>query len=344
LVITYHILNVLKPLPATIGQNDKQYLSYEFSEYAHSAYDVNKQKTKIKFPGVDIPDWTGKPEKQGSSFTYGAFDNVPAGAESMQSVRYEFTKPLIYTSHLERDIEISQWGGNAAFEDRYWLTNKGAELSNQFSRVAWAGQQYYNAPTSAIKEFRVPLKAGAVDAYFTDEVGNISTSHFRSSKKESLLELKPRYPVFGGWNFPFKIGYNAPLSNFLRLVKGESYILKVPFLEGPKQIEGVAYERVTLRVILPEGAINVKYQTELPLVDAAYSSHKTFFDTLGRTTLTLTAMNVVDESREVPLVITYDYPFSASFRKPITLFMGVLAVFAASWLVTSVDTSIGKKA
>ena len=151
-------------------------------------------------------------------------------------------------------MEVSHWGGNAAFEERYWLTNKGAELSNHFSRVSWAGQQYYNAPTSAIREFRVPLKAGSMSAYFTDEIGNISTSHFRQGKREALLELKPRYPVFGGWNFPFKIGWDAPLSNFLRAVKGDSYVLNIPFLEGPKMTEGVSYEKVTVRIVLPEGA------------------------------------------------------------------------------------------
>ena len=31
-------------------------------------------------------------------------------------------------------------------------------------------------------------------------------------------------------------------------------MLKVPFLEGPKMSEGVSYEKVELKVILPEGA------------------------------------------------------------------------------------------
>lgn len=66
-------------------------------------------------------------------------------------------------------------------------------------------------------------------------------------------------------------------------------------------------------------------------------------DTLGRTTLTLTAVNIVDELRDRDIIITYDYPFAARFRKPLTIFAGMVAVFAVSWVVGNLDVSIGKK-
>lgn len=255
LSITYHILSVLTPLPALIKQQDKQYLLHAFSTYAPSAYLTQKQKTKIKFPTVDVPDYTGEPERQGSTFTYGPYDNTPAGAEQEASVRYEFTKPLTLATLLERDIEVSQWGGNLATEERYWLTNKGANLDGHFSRVTWAATQYYNPPSSALKMLTVPLKVGSVDPYFTDDIGNVSTSRYRSNFREAILELKPRYPVFGGWKYSFRIGWNADLKKFLRkLAKGNGHVLKVPFLEGPKMSEGISYEKVDVRVILPEGA------------------------------------------------------------------------------------------
>merc|ERR1711988_1266383 len=76
------------------------------------------------------------------------------------------------------------------------------------------------------------------------------------------------------------------------------------------------YERVVTRIILPEGADNVRFQTSVPLVSNTTSLHRTFMDTLGRTTLTLTALNVVDEFRDRDLLVTYDLPFSARFTKP----------------------------
>ena len=255
LSITYYILSSLIPLPAQIKQQDKQYLVHKFSTYFPSAYVTQKQKTKVKFPTVDIPDYTSAPERQGSTFTYGPYENISAGAEQEATVRYEFTKPILHATLLERDIEISQWGGNLATEERYWLTNNGAHLDGHFSRVTWAATQYYNPPTSALRMLTVPLKVGSVDPYFTDDIGNVSTSRYRTNSREALLELKPRYPVFGGWNYSFRIGWNGNLKSFLRkLAKGNSYVLKVPFLEGPKMSEGLSYAKVDLRVILPEGA------------------------------------------------------------------------------------------
>jgi oligosaccharyltransferase complex subunit alpha (ribophorin I) len=223
-----------------------------------------KQKTEVKFPSTTIPEYTTilgsgsnpeSPQKQGSKFTYGSFGELPAGATETVRVRYEFTKPLIHVSELERDVEVSHWGGNAAFEERYTLHNRAANLSKPFNRVQWAQSSHYNAPSTAIKEMRFPLKVGSLTPYFTDVIGNVSTSRFRSNKREANLELKPRYPVFGGWNYPFRVGWDADLKNFVRkLNKGDGYILNVPFLEGPKQAEGVEYEHVQVRVILPEGA------------------------------------------------------------------------------------------
>jgi oligosaccharyltransferase complex subunit alpha (ribophorin I) len=241
---------------------DSQFLVYTFSAYCSSAYATSKQKTTVKFPGTNILEYTtvlgkdGKsPQKQGSTFTYGTYADISAGAVEPVRVRYEFTKPLNHATRLERDIEVSHWGGNLAAEDRYWLTNKAAKLSNHFSRVSWASQQFYNPATSALKELRIPLKVGSLDPYFTDDIGNVSTSRWRSNSKEASLELKPRYPVFGGWNYSFRVGWNAHLGNFLRkLAGGEGYILNVPFLEGPAQPEGITYEKVEVRVILPEGA------------------------------------------------------------------------------------------
>ena len=305
LSITYHFLSVLTPLPATIQQQDKQYLLHTFSTYSPSSYPTKNQKTKIKFPGVDIPDFTPKPERQGSTFTYGPYNNIPAGAEEEATVRYEFTKPIIHATLLERDIEISQWGGNLATEERYWLTNKGAHLANHFSRVTWATTQYYNPPTSALRSLNVPLKIGSLNPYFTDDIGNVSTSRYRNNAREANLELKPRYPVFGGWNYSFRVGWDANLKGFLRKVKrGNGYVLKVPFLEGPKMSEGVAYEKVELRVILPEGATNVKFQSPIQVVSEAITLHMTFLDTRGRTCLKLVAVNVVDESREKDIIVS----------------------------------------
>jgi oligosaccharyltransferase complex subunit alpha (ribophorin I) len=66
-------------------------------------------------------------------------------------------------------------------------------------------------------------------------------------------------------------------------------------------------------------------------------------DTLGRTSLELTALNIVDELRDRELVVTYDYPSFAKYRKPLTISAAVLSIFALSWVVGNLDVSIGRK-
>ena len=314
LSITYAVLSVLEPLPAQISQKDQQFLKHTFSAYLPSAYTSLNQKTRVRFGNGNIANYTVRPEKnsegkddpvrQGPSLTYGPYGEIPAGAYEPVSVRYEFTKPIIHVTRLERDIEVSHWGGNIATEERYWLTNRGAALKDQFSRVQWQMSMYANPATSALKELKYPLTVGSGDAYFTDDIGNVSTSRFRSNSREALLELKPRYPVFGGWNYNFKVGWNADLSKYLRKLKSsEGYVLRVPFLEGPKMSEGVEYVKVELRVILPEGAKNVKFETSVPFVESSVTNHLTYMDTLGRLTLAITSINLVDEFREREIVV-----------------------------------------
>lgn len=123
LSISYNILGALTPLPASIKQDEKQYLTYDFSAYVPSVYKTIKQKTKVKFPSSDVPEYTktegltssADPEKQGSSFTYGTYDTakVTPGTTYPVSVRYEFNKPLLVASLLERDVEVSHWAATS---------------------------------------------------------------------------------------------------------------------------------------------------------------------------------------------------------------------------------------
>lgn len=322
--ISFHVLNSLSPLPATIEQAAKQYMECTTSAYMPSAYETSKQRLKFKFPTSDVPDYTTfplsktsgsdkseDPTRQGSTFTYGPYDNIPAGAVELVSVRYEYTKPIIHAALLEHDTEVSHWGGNLASEERFWMDNQGAALKGQFSRLEWQMAQYTNPPSAALKDLRFSLAPDAANAYFIDDIGNVSTSRFvpritvAQDRVVALLDLKPRYPLFGGWKYKFRVGWDANLAGFLRkLASGEGYVLKVPFFAGPRMPEGVSYDRVVSKVILPEGATDVKWDTTVPVVDADISIHKTFMDTVGRTAVKLTALNLVDDYRDRDIIVS----------------------------------------
>jgi oligosaccharyltransferase complex subunit alpha (ribophorin I) len=354
LAITYHLLHNLTPQPAAITQSEQQFVRADLSAYWPSAYDTLKQKTEVKLGSAGIKEYTKLPSgtsestaelptKAGSKLTYGPFGKVPAGAKEDVSVRYEYTKPLIHVTHLERDVEVSHWGGNIAFEERFLdLYNTAANLSKPFNRVEWAAAAFYKPSSTAVRDLTFSLPPGAKDPYFTDVIGNVSTSRFRPGHKsrDSVLEVKPRYPLFGGWKYPFTVGWNVDAGAFLKSLSSNKFILSVPFLDGPKQAEGVSYGEITLRVILPEGAKNIIWESEVVVASAEIVLHQTFMDTLGRTTLVLTVRNAVDEWRGRRVVVAYQYGVLDALRKPFVFFGGALSLFVAWWVLGSVNTGI----
>jgi oligosaccharyltransferase complex subunit alpha (ribophorin I) len=53
--------------------------------------------------------------------------------------------------------------------------------------------------------------------YYTDDIGNISTSNaFRDVENNVVsLEIRPRFAIFGGWKTNWVIGYNFPTYHYL---------------------------------------------------------------------------------------------------------------------------------
>ncbi len=63
--------------------------------------------------------------------------------------------------------------------------------------------------------FQTVLPASAADVYYRDEIGNISTSHLREMDDSVEVELRPRFPLFGGWKTHYLLGYNVPSYQYL---------------------------------------------------------------------------------------------------------------------------------
>lgn len=105
------------------------------------------------------------------------------------------------------------------------------------------------------------LPAGIRDVYYYDLVGNVSTSKLRTtpsvpkgsqSNQYSVLELKPRYPLMGGWNYSFTLGWDSPLADSAGWdQKSGKWIVAVPVMT---LIPGTVINEEELKVILPEGA------------------------------------------------------------------------------------------
>lgn len=70
-----------------------------------------------------------------------------------------------------------------------------------------------------------------------------------------MLELKPRYPLLGGWNYSFTLGWDSPLADSVSYDKKTSkYTVEVPILTS---IPDAVVTDAELKIILPEGATYV---------------------------------------------------------------------------------------
>jgi oligosaccharyltransferase complex subunit alpha (ribophorin I) len=227
--------------------------------------------------------------KASSTVTLGPFHSLPPtlgpmGVEqSPFHIHYETTVPIMGYRSLKRSAEVSHWGNNLNIQDEIDLVNMGPKcvspsvqvsqsilinrLKGHFSRLAHQQSKFHaSSPAQVFTDLTLRLPPTAHTTYYYDTIGNVSTSRFRPGQTpatqaksksrtaarivDSQLELKPRYPILGGWNYSFVIGYDVPLSDMLRSDGGRK-VLSVPFLTGYKDL---AAEEVELKIVLPEGA------------------------------------------------------------------------------------------
>jgi len=130
-------------------------------------------------------------------------------------------------------------------------------LKGQFSRLVHQTQNFYKQPAPhVLPSLTLLLPAGIHDTYIYDLVGNVSTSHLRtaasSSGRDSILEFRPRYPLMGGWNYSFTLGWDSPLADSATWdSRNGRYIVQVPIMT---LIPGAVVDNAEIKVILPEGA------------------------------------------------------------------------------------------
>ena len=72
--------------------------------------------------------------------------------------------------------------------------------------------------------------------------------------------MKPRYPIMGGWNYSFTLGWDSPLADSGSWdAKNQKYIVAVPVMT---LFPSAVIDNAELKIVLPEGATYV--QTYLP--------------------------------------------------------------------------------
>jgi oligosaccharyltransferase complex subunit alpha (ribophorin I) len=125
--------------------------------------------------------------------------------------------------------------------------------NSDFSRIDFQLAAYTHHQTNVVKDLKVILPPKATNVFYRDDIGNVSTSNFHQTAKNSILHIRPRYPLYGGWRYAWHHTYDVPLDGFVKSDKKQTgrFVLQVPFAGA---IANVSIETVFFKVVLPEGA------------------------------------------------------------------------------------------
>lgn len=64
--------------------------------------------------------------------------------------------------------------------------------------------------------------------------------------------MKPRYPIMGGWNFSFTLGWDSPLADSAVYDKETGkYVVAIPIMTN---FPGAVVRNAEVNIVLPEGA------------------------------------------------------------------------------------------
>jgi len=350
------------PWPETAAQKDVQKLKYSTNLFVTSPYPTSVQRTKLRAMSPHIVSFTEPKDvgssatKSGSTVTYGPFSNIPAStnadfSEKFQqpiTIHYRHDQPVLEVLEYKRFAEVSHWGANLNIQDDITLHNAGPKLKGHFSRLEYQRQAYLKqAIPHMLPALLLNLPAGIRDAYYYDKIGNVSTSRLRvaplppkgfQNTQHSVLELRPRYPLMGGWNYTFTLGYDAPLASAVGYDSNTGlYTLSVPIFTP---IPGSVINHEELNIILPEGATDVQFVTPFDPLAATISTHLTYLDSTGRPAVTLQYKNLTTKHAG-EVYVTYRVPFLMHIRKALSVGVATFSLFAFAVVFRRISFNIG---
>lgn len=331
------LANVLTPYPTTITQKEKQLVRFKESAYVFSPYRVLKQTTSMNVGTRNVESFSRvNPVSQTDMvITYGPYHDQKSYAQDELLVHYENNSPFLTVTRLERTLEVSHWG-NIAVEEVVDLVHTGAVLKGSFSRYEL--QREAQSGVSSVKSFKTVLPAAATDAYYRDEIGNISTSHMRILSDSVELILGPRFPLFGGWKTHYVLGYNVPSYEYL-YNSGDDYLLKMRVVDHV--FDDMIVDELITKIILPEGAHDIHLSTPYPVERLPDSLHFTYLDVKGRPVVTIRKTNLV-ENHIQDFELSYVFPRILMLQEPLLVVIAFYLLFLLVVIYVRLDFSITK--
>ncbi|XP_076882215.1 dolichyl-diphosphooligosaccharide--protein glycosyltransferase subunit 1A-like [Bidens hawaiensis] len=328
--------HMLRPFPEKITQAESQLFLFQDSAHFMSPYNVKIQSVTVKLPSESVEAYTKLENTKfsGSEIKYGLYENLPAFSYSPVVVHFPSDKPFVVAKELVREIEISHWG-NVQVTEHYNIIHGGAQSTGEFSRLDFQARPHVRG-ASAVRNLIAMLPPRAHSIYYRDAIGNISTSNIYADSSKTLLEIEPRYPMFGGWKTSFTIGYGLPLQDCLFQLGGTRF-LNITF---GSPMNDVLIENLSLKVVLPEGSRDVSVSVPFSVKQ---SQETTFshLDIAGRPTVVVEKVNVVPEHNQY-FQVHYKFSNLSLLTEPLMLIFGIFSLFVACIIYMHADFTISK--
>ncbi|XP_003746026.1 dolichyl-diphosphooligosaccharide--protein glycosyltransferase subunit 1 [Galendromus occidentalis] len=332
----YVLTHWLEPFPSEVQQDEKQLVIYRGNHYLFSPYTTAKQTTKVKLASNRVESYTNtlKPNAQSdSSVTYGPYLKIAALTKEPFKVHYENQNSFLVVKNLKRWIEVSHWG-TVQVEETVDVKHEGARLKGSFSRYDFQREM---SPSAAVKTFKTFLPSGARDVYYRDEIGNISTSHLRKRFDAVEVELRPRFPLFGGWKTHYLLGYSVPTTDFLLHDGVDGFVLKINFIDHI--FDDAVIDNAVVKIVLPEGSREIRLKLPFSAQRHPDERHYTYLDTTGRVVVVLSKQNLVEDHIQ-PLEVHYKFNKMRMFQEPLLVAVALFILFTTVIIYVRLDFSI----
>lgn len=261
---------------------------------------------------------------------------ILANSKQEVIVHFENHSPFMTVTSLTRTIEVSHWG-NVAVEETIDIVHSGALLKGSFSRYDY--QKDSRSGQASVKSYKTILPASATGVYYRDTNGNISTSAMKLLKDSVELDLRPRFPLFGGWKTHYTLGYNVPSFEYL-FHNGDSYMLKMRLIDHI--FDDMVVDELVTKIILPEGSKNIKLIAPYSVERLPDTLHYTYLDTFGRPVITFRKKNLV-ENHINDFNLKYNFSKVMMLQEPLLVvgFLYIFFLFVIIWM--RLDFSIIKE-
>lgn len=336
LIVTSVFTKLLQPYPAEISQNERQLVRYLGSQTTLSPYLTKTSTTKIKLPQPSRLESFTKASKMttgSSKLVYGPFKDIQPNQAEPLAIHFENNSPFVAVTNLVRTVELSPWARAIKVVNQVKVAHVGAKLKGPFSRIDY--QRDHTNGISSVRNFAAELPKLSTDIFYRDGIGNISTSNVRTTSTQTIVKLKPRFPLFGGWGTDFNLGYSLPLGQFLNEpASGNNHRLSIPFADV--LYESMFIEEAVVKIILPAGSSDIELKSSMNLERLKDETSFSYLDVVGRPVLILRSHNVVLQHLSgKPLIIRFNYSKMYMLQEPLLILAVAIGILVLNAIMAS---------